>query len=59
MLRAHFQRMWQVAFLVADDIFESVRMNGERYLRAVSALTCRCGSITCFALSSQSSAIVL
>jgi proteasome component ECM29 len=41
-VRPHFQKVWEMALRVVDDVKESVRLNGQRLFRAVSGLTQRC-----------------
>jgi proteasome component ECM29 len=45
-LAANFGEMWEVSLRVADDIKDSVRVNGERLLRSIGNLTQRCACIT-------------
>lgn len=42
LLQPHFGGLWDAALRVADDAKDSVRINGERLLRSLSNLTCRC-----------------
>lgn len=44
LLTPTFGELWEVALRVADDIKDSVRVNGERLLRALGNLTQRCDS---------------
>lgn len=52
LLAPHFGRVWEVALRVADDIKDSVRVNGERLLRSIGNLTERC-SFALFVLVSE------
>ena len=45
-LQPHFSALWDAALRVADDLKDSVRVNGERLLRSLSNLTCRCCATT-------------
>eukprot|EP00892_Ulva_mutabilis_P001254 jgi/Ulvmu1/11129/UM071_0012.1 len=41
LLQPHFAALWDAALRVADDLKDSVRVNGERLLRALGNITCR------------------
>lgn len=45
LLAPNFGELWEVALRVADDIKDSVRVNGERLLRSVGNLTQRCAPV--------------
>ena len=45
LLAPNFGELWEVALRVADDIKDSVRVHGERLLRAVGNLSQRCAAV--------------